>query len=342
METNSDQASSNNKKSVLYGSLTYFFLLLLAIFWSIHTSFVFIFLGIALFFSFLLIRNLSFESLFYNREAAHENQNSSVDENHILHDLKRTFKETGIAAPNDSTQRSAQQQTQRKVVFVVAGMMAFFFLMIFVGIFSGSDESDAEFYYQQADGFYNAAQYDSAGRYYRKAFVLKPEYKEAIAGYGNVLLMKQQNDSALIMYDKALLIDNEYESALYQKSLTLYYQKRYQESMKEAINLLGLNASYYEAMQLIGDDYYNQDKYDSALTWYDGAYSNGLRNRYLCHLLGYLNQTKGKTQKAIDLYKEALQYDSSVVDIYERLADIVPDNEKEWYKRKISELQSAQ
>jgi hypothetical protein len=97
-----------------------------------------------------------------------------------------------------------------------------------------------------------------------------------------------------------------------------------------------------EATQLIGDNFYNQEKYDSALNWYDNAYSKGLRNRYLCHLMGYINQTKGATDKAVLLYKEALQYDSSVVDIYERLVDLVPENEREWYRRKILDLQSTQ
>jgi tetratricopeptide (TPR) repeat protein len=338
METDQDNIKSK-KKATLYGALAYLSLLMLSIFWSADGSFAYIFAGIAILCLFLSFRNIPFKrSSFDHFEEVKEQKGKQSSD--IFDDLKSTFKDKKISFENEHKTSSPQQTQQRLVLLVVGGIFLFFFSLIFIGILS--DGGNEQFYYQQAEVFYGETLYDSAYRYYKKALEENKESTEALTGLGNTLMMQEQNDSALIMYDKALALNPEYEVARYQKALVLSYQKRYDESVNESKNLLELNPQYLEAMQLIGDNYYSQEKYDVAETWYDSAYAKGLRNRYLCHLMGYINQTKGKTPQAINLYKEALKYDSSVVDIYERLADIVPDNEKNWYKRKISQLQSGQ
>jgi tetratricopeptide (TPR) repeat protein len=340
MET--DQDNIKSKKARLYAGLAYLFLLLLSVFWSVDSSLVYIFIGTAILFILLSIKNIQFKKFNFQYDHFQEVKEENVKENtDVLHDLKSTLKDRGITFGPEHKTTSPLQTNQRLVLLVVGGIFLFFFSLIFIGILS-SDDGDEQFYYQQAEVFYDETFYDSAYQYYKKALAINGQSTEALTGLGNTYMMKGQNDSALIMYDKVLALNPEYEVARYQKTLVLSYQKRYDESINEAKDLLELNPEYLDAMQLIGDNYYSQEKYDDAEIWYDSAYAKGLRNRYLCHLMGYINQTKGKTQQAINLYKEALKYDSSVVDIYERLADIVPDNEKEWYKRKITQLQPAQ
>jgi tetratricopeptide (TPR) repeat protein len=341
METDQDNKKSD-KKAALYAVLCYLFSLLLSIFWSVDSSFAYIFSGIAILFLFLTFKNVHFKKTSFQYDHFEEVKDDKVTESSdVLHDLKSALKDKGISFGAEPKNASPQQANQRIVLMVVGGIVIFFFSLVFIGIFS-SDAGDEQFYYQQAEVFYDETLYDSAGRYFRKALAINEESTEALTGLGNTFLMKGQNDSSLIMYNKALALDPEYETARYQKALVLSYLKQYDEAVNEAKDLLELNPQYLEAMQLIGDTYYNQEKYDDAETWYDSAYAKGLRNRYLCHLMGYINQTNGKTQQAINLYKEALKYDSSVVDIYERLLDIVPDNEKEWCKEKISQYKSEQ
>ena len=152
-------------------------------------------------------------------------------------------------------------------------------------------------------------------------------------------MMREQYDSAIVYYDKALAADPSYEKATYQKAAVFLYQKNYDQSIELLRNLLKENSEYAEASQLIGDNYYNQQRYDSALRWYNKAYDGGIRNRYLFHLMGYIHQTKGDNTHAIKYYQEALQYDSSVLDIYQRLGTLIPGQAGDFYRRTAVELE---
>ena len=76
------------------------------------------------------------------------------------------------------------------------------------------------------------------------------------------------------------------------------------------------------------------------MIWYKNAYENGgIRTRALCHLMAYIYDTKGDYSKAIDLYKEALSYDSTVVDIYKRLGELLPNEDGNYYRTQAVKLQ---
>ena len=93
-------------------------------------------------------------------------------------------------------------------------------------------------------------------------------------------------------------------------------------------------------MLLAGDCYYAMRQFDEALSWYEKAYENeGSRSRILCHIMAYLYDTKGNTARAIDLYKEALNYDSSVVEIHKRLGELLPGPDGEYYRTQAISLE---
>ena len=48
---------------------------------------------------------------------------------------------------------------------------------------------------------------------------------------------------------------------------------------------------------------------------------------------------KVTTRSAIDLYKEALSYDSTVVDIYKRLGELLPNEDGNYYRIQAVKLQ---
>jgi hypothetical protein len=58
--------------------------------------------------------------------------------------------------------------------------------------------------------------------------------------------------------------------------------------------------------------------------------------------MGFLHENKQDTQRAIELYKEALNYegyDDTVADIYKRLGQLIPGDEGNVYRVKAIELQ---
>ncbi|HKZ39100.1 MAG TPA: tetratricopeptide repeat protein, partial [Chryseolinea sp.] len=231
--------------------------------------------------------------------------------------------------------------TSRSLVKLISiSVFAMFFIFFLVGIFNEDNREDAIAYYQRAEQNYWSENYDSAYLNYRKAWRLNPEYAEAILGYGNVLEVRNEPDSALIMIDKALEIDPDYKEASYSKAFTYYNQKKYDESITVLRPVLEANPDYYDATLLMGDCYYLQKNYDEAILLYEEAYTNGgSRSRVLCHIMAYIYDTKGDYEKAINLYKEALSYDSSVVDIYKRLGELIPNVDGNVYRSKAALLQ---
>jgi len=117
-----------------------------------------------------------------------------------------------------------------------------------------------------------------------------------------------------------------------------YFQKNYDQSIPLLKGLLANDPTHNEALQLLGDSFYNKQQYDSALVWYDKAYSTGFRNTYLCYLMAYVYETKGNNNKAIQLYKETLEYDDTIVDVYSRLGTLIPGSEGDAYITKAAEI----
>jgi tetratricopeptide (TPR) repeat protein len=159
-------------------------------------------------------------------------------------------------------------------------------------------------------------------------------------GFGNVWLAKQEFDSALAVFERVPSEDESYNEARYGKALSYYYQKAYKKTMDVTSDIFADDPAYNEPIVLSGDSYYVQKRYDSAFYWYDKAYVQGHRTAWLCHVLGYLYSEKSNQQKAVALYKEALSYDSTRVDIYERLGEIYPGPEGQFYRKKYQQLKA--
>jgi hypothetical protein len=55
--------------------------------------------------------------------------------------------------------------------------------------------------------------------------------------------------------------------------------------------------------------------------------------------MAYIYDTKGNYSNAIGLYKEELRYDSTVVDIYKRLGELLPNEDGNYYRIQAVKLQ---
>jgi tetratricopeptide (TPR) repeat protein len=92
----------------------------------------------------------------------------------------------------------------------------------------------------------------------------------------------------------------------------------------------------------MGDSYYLQQQYDDAMIWYGNAYENGqVRSQALSHIMAYIFDTKGNYSRAIDLYKEALSYDSTVIEITKRLGELLPGEDGRFYREQAIKLQQS-
>lgn len=329
-------------KSRTYLIIAAVLLVIMSLIWSLDDSLVYITFGGAVFFIFLAV---------WNRPKKPEQPTASRPQENYKKDVEApAFKDIEELLRPKRTSQSAKKgpptdlpQASKKVVSGAAFFIFFVFILIFSAIVfldSGSYSEEAVTYFDRAEEFRWSGEYDSAERYYQLAISIENEYPEALTGYANVLLGKNRYDEALTTLDKALKINPDYENAAYTKALAHYYQKNYQQSRSELFELLDKSPSYYDAMVLAGDDYYMQQNYDSAIYWYEEGYGNGMRSAALCHVMAYVYDEKGNTEKAIPLYREALSYDSSKVDIYTRLSELLPGAEGEWFRQTANKFKS--
>ncbi len=338
---NSNPTPERHRKARFYLITGYVFLIAMALFWSVDDSLIYIFLGVAVYFFYLGFHAWPKN----NQEASHASgYQPSAGKSGFSDVLKSVFQRQQQSANPGEKQASktGTPESNRRVTTIVLLAIFATFLIFFIGsIFSSSDDwDDATTYFQTAEQQYWNENYDSAYLNYRRALTLNEEYTEAIVGYGNVMMMRNQYDSAIMMFDRALKIDPDFNPAIYNKALVYYNQQKYDESIAVLDPVLKSNPEYYDGMLLIGDGYYAQKRYEEALTWYENAYEKGgERSVNLCHIMGYIYDTKGNYSRAIDLYKEALSYDSTVVNIHQRLGELLPNEEGNFYRTQVVKLQ---
>jgi tetratricopeptide (TPR) repeat protein len=337
MHSGPDKYDHENKAKVFF-FVSYGLLLAMALCWSVDDSLVYIFFGAAVYFAFL-----GFYSFPKNKKFQESGRGEAQGESIFADGLKNIFEKHRVT--KTKTQRTFAQPTTpestRRIVFLVAaGIFATFFIFFIGSIISGSSDDESLVYFNTAEGNYLDGNYDSAYLNYRRAWKSNETYAEAMLGYGNVLAIRKQPDSAIIMFDKALEINPDYREAGYAKAATYYNLEKYAEAIGIIVPLLQQHTDYYDAMLLAGDSYYALRQFDEAMRWYEDAYENGgSRSRALCHIMAYIYDTQGDYSRAIDLYKEALSYDSSVVDIYKRLGELLPNEDGNYYRTQAVKLQ---
>jgi Tfp pilus assembly protein PilF len=345
MEKNTNSGPNGDPlKPKAYFIIGYIFLMAMALAWSVDTSIVYIFFGIAVFFLFLGVYSRPARKNFQGPFSSTGNQSggTSTTFSGIFANIFQQPHQGARPRHKSFTRPSTPEDNRRLVSFVIAGVFIMFFIF-FIGsvFFSSSDNAnDAVLYFQAAEENFWDENYDSAFANYRKAWRADDQYVEAMVGYGKVLSIRNEQDSAIIMFDKALAIDPDYKEAGYNKAWIYFGQQKYGEAVRVLTQLLQENTDYYDAMLLIGDSYYELKQLDNAMVWYSKAYENeGIRTRALCHVMAYIYDTKGNYASAIDLYKEALRYDSTVVDIYKRLGELLPNEDGNYYRIQAVKLQ---
>jgi len=163
-----------------------------------------------------------------------------------------------------------------------------------------------------------------------------PADVDALINLGNSFYSHEQYDSALKYYDRAIDLNPDNYSGMYNKALVYFQFKEYSKSIEILKRCNSLYPGTAEIFLMLGDCYYSQTKYTEAMEWYKQAYDKGSRIAAQLNIMGYIYDEQKRPGEAIKYYKEALEQDSSLVEIYTRLAELEPARAK-WYQRKAEE-----
>lgn len=224
---------------------------------------------------------------------------------------------------------------------MISSIVGFVFLAIILGVIFGDDSavfSDEEL---MARDYYYAGQYDSALYHYKLALKEEPDNTYILVEAGNCYLYLNRSDSALLHYNRVLELDPGNLDATHNRGLVYYQQRKYREAIDAAKQVLVSNPSHVDALLLAGDSFYTQTVYDSALVYYVEAYNLNYRSAILTHIMAYIYDVKGNTQQAIALYRETLQQDDSIADVYVRLGELLPGEEGQEYRTRAAQLQQG-
>lgn len=322
------------------------FLFVLALTSSIDASLFYIFLGATAFCFFMAMRGWISTQPWKREQDGYQRQKTSEG---FSFEFKfgDGAKEQQQHYHQPKQQRSSQPNTRNVPKGVIIAFMAiagfFMFIIVIGSLFGSDDEMEVQYYRDQAELFLDNQQYDSARVHYRRVIKRRPDDVAARIGYGKSFYFQEQYDSAIALFNAANeLAPDDMEAKLF-RGRCYYYQKKYPEATNEAEQLLADAPEYNEAMLLAGDVLYAQEKFDEALTtYYQPAYDAGARSMMLCWIMAYIYDEKKKDlEKAIPLYKEALTYDDTVVDIYARLSQITQEPEAGEYRKKLENLKDS-
>ena len=289
------------KNRRVYGVISAIAWFALALFWSVDMSFRWIFFGVA----------FAFGSIYLLKRGAFDFKSAD-----FFQQPKRSKRSN---VPDEVILTTSQKGA---LYFGVGTLVTLVLAFVIYALFSGfetqeneepssetnteivlTNTNNADEVLEQGNNFFNNSQFDSALIYYKHALRLSPGFKEA--HYNIALIYSSQSD-----FSKAIL--------------TL------EECLKS-------NPNYGDGLQLMGNCYYGQKRNDEALQYYERAYASGTRNAELSHYMAYLYDLKNNTLKAIDFYKEAIQQDSTRVEVYKRLAELEPEK-ADWYLKRVQEL----
>jgi tetratricopeptide (TPR) repeat protein len=326
-------------QSVLYFIIGSVFLAITGLVWALDAFFVYLSFACVIFFYFLGFNasprpsGRNYSENYGRREEQKKDQDFDT--------LFKTF--TGQQKSGSSQRSSHSSNPNNKTARVIAGIFSFMFfgffaLILAVSFFSDDENLNGLSDYDNAEMLRESGQYDSAEVYYQKALTANPQDDNALAGYGFVFFARENFDEANRNFTRALEYNPENTRARYGKGSIFFNQKNYSQSAKEGLRILEIEPLDEDGLLLTGDSYYLQNRYDSAIHFYEQGYTNGIRTAGLSHVMAYIYDTQGKLDKAIPLYQEALGYDSARTDIYKRLGELMPGAEGEWYKNKAAQL----
>jgi tetratricopeptide (TPR) repeat protein len=301
MESNQEHNMDKlHRKAIRAKRLAIISCFLLALFWSLDAFFAWVFLGLAVYFRFL--------SAYYDYQAT----------------PKEPDPEYRPKQPYPSPAHEGSKRPIRVIRLLPVILSLVIFAIIARMITSGTDSAEAT-------SNREIQEEDST-----KSLIGENNSNDldVLTNRGNEFYNNGKYDSALFYYNRVLTIDPSNQFAQYDKALVYYAQKDYGRSVPILLRCVRQHPGYGEALWLLGDNYYDRHHLDSAKICFDLAYEKGIRNGGLLQLMASLYETDNRP-KAIALYKESIEQDSTLVDSYRKLAELDP-SQKNSYQRMMT------
>ena len=265
---------------------------LFALTWSMGGFFILLFLGAASFFGFLSVyyRPRQVEREPQRPSWQGQNQNSSYPDN--------------------------SPKINKKILALLPLIIGITFFVIVFRVINSASSSEVE----SSPTELNTSEPDNS----QSILQSDPNNIDALTNVGNEFYGQGQYDSAMKYYERVLEIEPSNQYALYNKALVFYSRKDYTRSIKIVRQCLNQHPDYGYAYYLLGDNYHSINRLDSAITCFEQAYQFEVRDADMLQVWGEISKQQGNTTKAIELYKQVLEQDSSKADIYSRLAELEP------------------
>lgn len=321
------KASGRMKK---YFVIAVSLLFLMALLSSLGSTFLYLFGGLSFFFSFLAWQNwrVTLSGDDFNRYNRSERGNS------FTNTIRSTFRSAG---KKEATASPAVASARRVVLIIASFIGAIFTLIILIIIFTNGSNDSSEV--QNADGSEMSEAGNNAAAYagYRQAIAENPSDASAYYGIGSIKSSMNERDSALYYYAKALEADPQLYDAAYAKAVIFFNEQNYAQSNAELKYILDKTDQHMNAYLLAGDNHYFANDYDPAIRYYEKAYQLGARSKELSNIMAYIYDVKGDQSRAIEFYKETLQFDSTMTDVYKRLGEMLPGEEGSLFRRKAEQ-----
>lgn len=228
-------------------------------------------------------------------------------------------------------------RANRFIAFAVIGIVgAFVFNLLFLSPTSQEDattdesiaievpteETVTETSTDRADQLYYEGDYQGALSLYEAELKNDPLNVVMLINVGNCYYSMGQSVAADGYYQQALNADPKSTSALHNRALINYDAKNYGEAITLLKRALGTDATYGYSWDLLGNCYYDQEKYADAKPCYEKAYQYEIRYVGLFEKLGFLEERDNNIPKAKEYYKEGLLYDETSAYIKERLKEL--------------------
>jgi tetratricopeptide (TPR) repeat protein len=328
----SSSSTDSNRDSTywLYGGSA--FLLMLALFWSVDSIVIYVCLGGATFCFTQYILKTKRIPTFSEKTISPERETVTgkrIEE--VLEEIQREF----------STTKPINAGAVKAVFRTIAVFLVVFFVISVVSVLVFNDDIAYSDNYYRAQEFISTETYDSALYYLQLAAQDNPSNPEVYIERGNVFMYMDRYDSASTQFDKAMVLDDRHSEAHYLKTYSLFQLTNYRETIEVGKRLVKREPENFSVMLLVGDSYYLQNRYDSALVWYTRAYDGGARSSALSNVIAYIHDMNGQLPTAIEFYKEAISLDSTQYDVYDRLAELLPGEEGNVYRAEAVRLKKG-
>lgn len=175
--------------------------------------------------------------------------------------------------------------------------------------------TNAQTYYNKAEGFFKAQKYQEAINNYDLAIKTDSKYALAYRGKGVALISLKKYDEAIKALDTAIQLNSKDVDALIHKARALNNLKKTSDALGVYDIAIGINPKLVVLYLEKGDVLYDMKKYEEAIKVYD-VYLKLASSAYVQYSKGSALHQLGKYEEAISVFDSAIKINPKYGDAY--------------------------